>query len=228
MKIQNVTSITVVAVLGFLFACGGGAIEAKAEEGSGNNLSYPAVLIEGASIAPHFTIQGEVLGETYSYGCEGSEMYDVFTYPNTSCVDDLASPTIYYTAAECTAPGGKCEGKSVTRMYWQKEEDNQWSSQVTGVSTAGSAPVNVRYVDWGDSIEVVNWNDYSVLRVETQPFIDLSQDPLPEVVSDPPQTQTGFQMWHVSGQGITEQWGARVEEDAGVRGFPIFTSHLMP
>ncbi|MBU0943476.1 MAG: hypothetical protein KKE53_03390, partial [Proteobacteria bacterium] len=220
MKIQTVTPTTVTAVLVCLLAFGGGAIEAMGEEGAGNNLSYPAVLIDGPSIDPHFTIQGEVLGETYSYGCEGSEMYDVFTYPNTSCVDDLATPTIYYTAAECTAPGGKCEGKSVTRMYWQKEEDNTWSSQVTGVPTTGSAPVNVRYVDWGDSIEVVNWNDYSVLRVETQPFIDLGQDALIELPPGTPQTQTGFQMWHVSGQGITEQWGARVEEDAGVRGLP--------
>ncbi|MBU1233010.1 MAG: hypothetical protein KKI15_07720, partial [Proteobacteria bacterium] len=221
MKIRIVTFTKVTAVLVCLHVFSGGAIEAHGEEGAGNNLSYPAVLIEGPSIAPFFTVQSEGLGETYSYGCEGSEMSDVFTYPNTSCVDDLAEPTIYYTAAECTAPGGKCEGKSVTRMYWQKEEDNQWSSQVTGVSSAGSAPVNVRYVDWGDSIEVVSWTDYSVLRVETQPFIDLSQDSLSELPpADPAQTQAGFQMWHVSGQGITEQWGARVEEVAGERGLP--------
>ncbi len=220
MKIRSVAFTAVTSVLACLLAFSGGAIEAHGEEGAGNNLSYPAVLIEGPSIVPYFTVQSEGLGETYSYGCEGIEMDGVLSYPNTSCVDDLAEPTIYYTAAECTAPGGKCAGKSVTRMYWQKEEDHTWSSQVTGVPTAGSAPVNARYVDWGDSIEVVNWNDYSVLRVETQPFIDLSQDPLPEVISDTPNTQQGFQMWHVSGHGITEQWGARVEEVAGERGLP--------
>ncbi|MDD3813522.1 MAG: hypothetical protein PHZ02_02660 [Desulfocapsaceae bacterium] len=221
MRIKTVTSTAVTAVLVCLLAFGGGVLEAKAEEGAGNNLSYPAVLIGPfTSTAPFFTVLGEGLGTTYSYGCEGTEMLDVFSYPNTSCVDDLASPTIYYTAAECTAPGGKCAGKSVTRLYWQKEEDNTWSSQITAVPTTGSAPVNVRFVDWGDSIEVLSWNDYSILRLETQPFVDLSQDPLPEVISDPPQTQTGFQMWHVSGQGTTEQWGARVEEVAEERGQP--------
>ena len=224
MKIQAVTSTMVTAALVCLLAFGGGAIEAKAEESAGNNLSYPAILINGATILPSFTVTNEGLGTTYSYGCEGSEMYEEFTYPNTSCVNNLANPTIYYTAAECTAPGGKCFGKSVSRMYWQKEEDNKWSSQVTGVPLTGSAPVNVRYVDWGDSIEVLSWNDYSILRVETQPFVDLSQDSLPEVISATADTQTGFQMWHVSGQGITEQWGARVEEVAGdpqpVRGQP--------
>ncbi|MDO8948838.1 MAG: InlB B-repeat-containing protein [Desulfocapsaceae bacterium] len=224
MKIQAVTSTMVTAALVCLLAFGGGAIEAKAEESAGNNLSYPAILINGATILPSFTVTNEGLGTTYSYGCEGSEMYEEFTYPNTSCVNNLANPTIYYTAAECTAPGGKCFGKSVSRLYWQKEEDNKWSSQVTGVPLTGSAPVNVRYVDWGDSIEVLSWNDYSILRVETQPFVDLSQDSLPEVISATADTQTGFQMWHVSGQGITEQWGARVEEVAGdpqpVRGQP--------
>jgi hypothetical protein len=230
MKIQAVNSTMVTAVLVCILTFGGGAIEAKAEEGAGNNLSYPAILINGASILPSFTVTNEGLGTTYSYGCEGSEMYEEFTYPNTSCVDDLANPTIYYTAAECTAPGGKCFGKSVSRMYWQKEEDNTWSSQVTGVPTIStSAPVNVRYVDWGDSIEVLSWDDYSILRVETQPFVDLSQDPLlpelpPVIPPETTQTQAGFQMWHVSGQGITEQWGARVEEVAGdpqpVRGQP--------
>ncbi|MDH3328384.1 MAG: hypothetical protein OEM01_04055 [Desulfobulbaceae bacterium] len=220
MKIRRITFTTVTTALSCLLAFSGSAIEAHGEEGAGNNLSYPAVLIEGPSTVPFFTVPEEGLGETYSYGCEGSEIYNVFTYPNTSCVDDLAEPTIYYTAAECTAPGGKCDGKTVDRMYWQKEGDNNWSSQVTGIPLTGSAPVNVRFVDWGDSIEVVNWTDYSVLRVETQPFVDLSQDPLPEVISDPAQTQTGFQMWHVSGQGITEQWGVRVTEDAGERGLP--------
>lgn len=225
MKNRIVTFTTASVTLGYLLAFSLSAFEARAQEEAGNNLSYPAVLIEGDSTAPFFEVVGveEGLGVTYSYGCEGIEILDPFTYPNTSCVDNLANPTIYYTAAECTAPGGKCDGKMVDRMYWQKEEDNHWSSQVTGVLSTGSAPVNVRYLDWGDSIEVVNWNDYSVLRVETQPFADLSQDPLPELpppVPPSPQTQWGFQMWHVSGQGITEQWGVRVTEDAGVRGLP--------
>ncbi|MDD3813084.1 MAG: hypothetical protein PHZ02_00440 [Desulfocapsaceae bacterium] len=216
MRIKAVSTAVTVA-LTCLLAFVGGAIEAKSEEAD-NNLSYPAILIDGTSTFDFFAVLGadEALGTTYSYGCEGTEMLETFSYPNISCVNDLASPTIFYTAAECIAEGGKCAGKSVDRIYWQKVTDNQWSSQLTGVpSTGGSAPVNVRFVDWGDSIEVINWNENSVLRVETQPFVDLGQDPLTEIPPATPQTQTGYQMYHVSGQGITEQWGARVAEDAG-------------
>jgi hypothetical protein len=53
--------------------------------------------------------------------------------------------------------------------------------------------------------------------VETQPFVDLGQDSLPEI---PAGTQLGFQMWHVSGQGITEQWGVRVKDGATMMGLP--------
>lgn len=191
------------------------------EEGAGNRLSYPAVLIPGLSITPFFQVLEGELGVTYSYGCPGTEMLEQFEYPNISCVDDLTEPMEYYTAAQCTAVGGKCEGQAVDRIYWQKEEDNNWSAQATGLDGTGTAlPIMVRFVDWGDSIEVVNWNETSVLRVETQPFADLSQDPLIELPAGDPQTQVGFQMWHVSGQGITEQWGVRVTEDAGMQGLP--------
>jgi hypothetical protein len=138
MKIRILAFATATVTLACLLYFGAGAFEVMAEEGAGNNLSYPGVRIEGPTTAPFFTVQEEGLGETYSYGCEGAETYEEFSYPNTSCVDDLANPTIYYTAAECTAPGGKCEGKPVDRMYWQKEEDNNWSSQITGIPLAGA------------------------------------------------------------------------------------------
>jgi len=194
------------------------------EEGAGNRLSYPAVLIPGLSIDPFFMVAEGNLGVTYSYGCPGTETLEQFSYDNISCVDDLAEPTVYYTAAECQAEGGKCAGLPVDRIYWQKEELNDWSAQATAL-TGGEEltplPITVRFVDWGDSIEVVNWNENSVLRVETQPFADLSQDPLVELPAGDPQTQLGFQMWHVSGQGITEQWGVRVTEDIGdLQGLP--------
>jgi hypothetical protein len=67
--------------------------------------------------------------------------------------------------------------------------------------------VVVRYLDWGDSIESVTWKDTSVLRVETQVYADLSQDPRDsDVLSG---TQQGLQMWHSQGHGINEQWGVR-------------------
>jgi len=73
------------------------------EEGAGNRLSYPAVLIPGLSITPFFQVLEGELGVTYSYGCPGTEMLEQFEYPNISCVDDLTEPMEYYTAAQCTA-----------------------------------------------------------------------------------------------------------------------------
>lgn len=220
------------AGIAFLLAYGGGALAAKGgnlvppdegEETAGNNLSYPAVLIDGNSTSPDFTVNGieEALGATYSYGCVGAETIDGFSYPNISCVHVDNGALVYESADVCEGAGGKCYGNSVDRIYWQKEVDNQWSSQITGVpSASASAPVPVRYVDWGDSIEVVSWNETSVLRVETQPFADLGQDPLAEIPVSDLQTQLGFQMWHVSGQGTDEQWGVRVRENGGQRDFP--------
>lgn len=230
MKRTQIVPLAVALVSMLLFSSGGfgakggipGPPNNPGEESAGNRLSYPALLVPGISIAPFFLVEEGELGVTYSYGCEGTESLEQFEYPNISCVDNLADPGIYYTAAQCTAVDGKCEGKAVDRIYWQKEEANDWSAQATGVSDG--LPLTVRLVDWGDSIEVVNWNENSVLRVETQPFADLAQDSLdelPEVPLGETQTQVGFAMWHVSGQGITEQWGVRVtEDDTGLQGLP--------
>ncbi len=189
------------------------------EETAGNRLSYPAILVNAtSSITPFFTVAEGELGKTYSYACDKIEMLDQWEYPNTSCVDNLTNPTVYYTEEQCKALDAKCAGLPVSRVYWQKQELNNWSAQATAVpggTTPTILPVKVRRVDWGDSIEVVNWNETSVLRVETQPFVDLNLDPLAEISQLPPlvtQTQLGFQMWHVSGQGITEQWGVRVQD----------------
>jgi hypothetical protein len=185
---------------------------------AGNRLSYPAVTFSGSDIVPFYDVAEGVLGETWSYGCEGEEVLDdQYTYPNTSCVNSLTEPTTYFTADTCVS---KCGEQLVDRIYWQKQEANSWSSQVT----VAEVPVFVRYVDWGDSIEVLSWNENSILRVETQPFVDLAQDPL-VIVRDAVEVtvtqQLGFQMWHVAGQGITEQWGVRTTEDeSGFQGLP--------
>ncbi len=185
---------------------------------AGNRLSYPAVTFSGSDIVPFYDVEEGALGETWSYGCEGEEVLDdQYTYPNTSCVNSLTEPMIYFDAVACVS---KCGDQTVDRIYWQKQEANTWSSQVT----VAEDPVMVRYVDWGDSIEVLSWNENSILRVETQPFVDLAQDPLVIVRDDVEVTvtqQLGFQMWHVAGQGITEQWGVRTTEDElGFQGLP--------
>lgn len=190
-----------------------------------NRLAYPSLLVPGVSVAPFFDVAEGALGDTYSYACNQQQTITIdgtdFTYPNTTCaeLDDLGAATEWLDAAVCTAVGGPCEGLPVDRVYWQKQPENLWSAQATGI--ADFLPLIVRYLDWGDSIEVVTWNENSVLRVETQPFSDQSQDPRPEVLpGDIAATQVGLQMWHAEGQGTNEQWGVRTTEQGGLQGLP--------
>jgi hypothetical protein len=190
-----------------------------------NNLSLPAVLTGSLQSVAHFwTPPAEpVLGEHYSYGCGVPESDGQFEYPNTSCVDDLSEPTEYYAAEACTAVDAKCEGYDVSRIYWQKVDANEWSADEDGTG----APAEVAYVDWGDALEAVSWTEKSQVRVETQPYSTTIPGFDPTVTScydaslaaggDPAvDCKVGFQMWHVSGQGITEHWGVRATDEASV------------
>jgi hypothetical protein len=129
-------------------------------------------------------------------------------------------PTVYYNRKECVAADRPCEGMDVSalsRIMWQKEPLNEWWATDDGRSPDS---VPVAYVDWGDALEAVSWNERSVIRVETQPWSSSipGYDPAAAACADAasnanmdPETtcKIGFQMWHVSGQGITEHWGVR-------------------
>jgi uncharacterized membrane protein YgcG len=197
-----------------------------------NNLSVPGVQTESVnSIIANWSTPAEpVLGVHYSYGCDQGESLDQFNYPNTSCVDDLANPTVYYTAEECTddEQPSPCLGLDVSRIYWQKVEVNEWWADDDGISPD---PGYVAYVDWGDALEAVSWNERSVIRVETQPYSSTIDGYLPweltceEAALTPEEDcKVGLQMWHVSGQGITEHWGVRAS-DAAVGELPAATSY---
>ena len=196
-----------------------------------NNLSLPAVLTGSATTTGHkwFPPTEPVFGVHYSYGCDQPESNAQFNYPNTSCVDNLDEPTDYYTPAECVALEGPCEGFSVDeiyRIYWQKVDANEWWADQEGA--LGTTPTNpyrlVDYVDWGDALEAVSWSERSVIRVETQPYHSTIPGFDPTLTScydaaiasslDPEEVcKVGLQMWHVSGQGITEHWGVRATDD---------------
>lgn len=186
-----------------------------------NDLSFPAAVTESVnSIVANWSMPAEPeLGVHFSYGCDVPEMEGQFSYPNTSCVDSLTAPQVYYTAEECTdgvAPS-PCQGYEVSKIYWQKVDVNEWWADQDGV-----APnvMSVAYLDWGDALEAVSWNEGSVIRVETQPYsstipgFDPALGSCAEATADPENDcKVGLQMWHVSGQGITEHWGARASED---------------
>jgi len=229
-----------VALAGLLAFCGSGFGAKGGVPGpptggeTPNNLSLPAVLTGSQTTTGHrwHPPANPVLGVHYSYGCDQPEGNDQFKYPNTSCVDDLDTPTVYYEPLACVADNAPCKGFSVAeiyRIYWQKVDDNEWWADQEGA--LGTTPEDpwrcVDYVDWGDALEAVSWSESSVIRVETQPYHSkiLGFDPVLdtcESAADPEVTKTfeeieevckvGLQMWHVSGQGITEHWGVRATD----------------
>lgn len=202
------------------FAAKGGIPGPPTGGESPNNLSYPG--LHTGTIVPieafwSVPADGDAtgLGVYYSYGCDKPEGNPPYSYPNTSCVDNLDDPTQYYTAAQCTdgVPPSPCVGLPVSRIYWQKVDENRWWADD---HSAAAVPVEAEYTNWGDALEAVSWNEKSVIRVETQPFsstipgFDPTIGPcLDDVNTDEDECKTGFQMWHVSGQGITEHWGVR-------------------
>jgi len=210
------------------FAAKGGTPGPPTGGETANNLSVPGLQTESVnSIIANWSTPAEpVLGVHYSYGCDKGETNGNFSYPNTSCVDNLDNPTVYFTADECTdsEQPSPCEGLDVSRIYWQKVDVNEWWADDDGISPD---PGYVAYVDWGDALEAVSWNERSVVRVETQPYSSTLVGFLPwdstcedaavaagatndlEVADF---CKVGLQMWHVSGQGITEHWGVRADD----------------
>ena len=210
-----------VAFVGTGFAAKGGIPGPPAGGEVSNNLSMPAAVTESVnSITAYFDMpEGAELGVHYSYGCDVPESDGQFIYPNTSCVDNLSLPTVYYTASECTDSvlPSPCQGYEVSKIFWQKVDANEWWADQDGVSPE---VISVTHVDWGDALEAVSWNENSVIRVETQPYGSTIPGFNPELGScaeatpDPESDcKVGLQMWHVSGQGITEHWGVRANEE---------------
>ena len=217
-----------VAFSGPGFAAKGGEQGPPTGGEAGNNMSTPAIQTESAStIVAYWTVPATAeLGVHYSYGCAAPQSSGSFNYPNTSCVDNLDNPSVYYDAAECVAAGNPCEGQDVSRIYWQKVVENEWWADDDGIS--GSVPnfAYVDHVDWGDALEAVSWNERSVIRVETQPYSSTIPDYDPTLgpcwtASGTPEVdcKVGLQMWHVAGQGITEHWGVRSTDAAEALSF---------
>jgi hypothetical protein len=215
--LETALAITLIVLSGAGFAAKGGDPGPPTGGEASNMLSVPGIQTESAtSSAAFWSPPGSaVLGTHYSYGCDKPEASGQFNYPNTSCVDNLDKPAVYFDPAACTASGAPCEGYEVSRIYWQKVDVNEWSADDDGLLDKDPNFAYVYFTDWGDALEAVSWTERSVIRVETQPYSNTIPDYVPEAgCTDDTLCKTGFQMWHVSGQGITEHWGARATDAA--------------
>ncbi len=192
-----------------VYAQGGGSRGPGGGGGNGNkppvevttNLSYPAMFYgnpQQSGIIGSYTLAGK-FPSGMSYGCLIPETIGTTTYPNTSCIDTQGNPESYETCvARCTQLD---PAVSVERIYWEKNASNKWQA---GYMSAGSSPLPVSYIDWGDNLESKTW-PVQVLRVETNTFSALpAYDANAAIVNNP---GVRFDMWHVSGQGTDELWG---------------------
>ncbi|MEJ2471417.1 MAG: hypothetical protein P8Y96_09890, partial [Desulfuromonadales bacterium] len=108
---KSIFAVATALALACLLALGSTAMAAKGgdpgppdggEDAGVNQLSFPAIYT--TSIDAYWDVNAEpVLGVDYSYGCAPPEESGIYSYPNTSCVDDLMNPTVYYTKEQCEA-----------------------------------------------------------------------------------------------------------------------------
>ncbi|TFH38395.1 MAG: hypothetical protein E4G94_12375, partial [ANME-2 cluster archaeon] len=95
-------------------------------------------------------------------------------------------------------------GQGADKIYLQQQENNTWQAESLN-ATAENTEVHVDLINWGDNLEAVSWNEYSVLRTEVVLFQNLSQN-------TPFLPMQGFYMEHVFDHGIDEMWGTNTTE----------------
>jgi hypothetical protein len=82
----------------------------------------------------------------------------------------------------------------------QKDIDNSWQAENLDAGPGHA----VTTIDWGDNLEVKDWNIGSPVRVETSLFDDTLPAPMKQ-----------YDMCWVSGKGPSEVWGAMVSGPSG-------------
>ncbi len=156
------------------------------ETTTGNNLSYPVILIGGSP-----TLNEPPAGLDYALNGVfwlGWEDY---------VVGEDGTLALTQLACDPAVSGCPPEGFDLSRIYLQKNPLSVWQA----AHFDGIPPVQAAYVDWSDNLESQTWTTSSVVRVETVPF-----------ASAP--AALGFQMWWASGKGVDEVWGARTNHPA--------------
>ena len=177
---------------------GGGGGGGGGDEGAGNNLSFPVVWAEGVTKTLRGTM-GVVTTDGAWWWWWGTTTDDT----PLSCAPDPDE------AVRCDdGIPGKATGidpsvsypGAIRKAYLQKDLLNEW--QAGSLSAAGTGPVVVDSVDWGDDLEAKDWSLTSMVRLEHV---------LTEVLAS---TLTEYTMRHTSGWGIDEVHGLSVTPGA--------------
>lgn len=175
---------------------GGGGGGGGSETVVGNNLSYPVVWAEGATLTlrtpptPLTTEDYLINGEWwYVWGVDPLDP----AYPIYSCLPINGEDPCYPADVDIN---------TVYKAWVQKDAKNYW--QASAVNATGA--VNVDTVDWGDNLESVDWYLTSKVRTEVVLY-----DLAPEGGNF-----RQYAMRHVSGWGIDELHGLQTTLDDDV------------
>lgn len=195
---------------------GGASVAAKGPGGggtsetAGNNLSFPVIWAEGVTKAlPGTAGMTPVLNGKfwYQWGTNGVDpnVTPASCLPDPDengigwyCDDGVAgtvSPDHDVTTLTATTP------LPPAKAYLQKDPLNIWQAgtavapQTTNPETGETIPYAVDWIDWGDSLESVDWYTRSQVRIEVVLFKDLDE-PMLE-----------YEMRHISGWGTDEVHG---------------------
>ncbi len=148
-----------------------------------NNLSFPLIWSDGYALKLRESPNGEPLLEGewwYVWGDENTPSSE----PICSCKPHLK---YHFKCEDGSVPG---DGYSdVFKAYLQKQSTNIWQA---GTAKPEGTPVFVDLVDWGDALEMNDWNLNSKIPTELVLYENL----------DVPMIQ--FKMKHVNGWGIFE------------------------
>jgi hypothetical protein len=174
-----------------------------------NNLAFPILELDALGSLNTWSVPAGVIGTNYVYGCLKPEG----DYLNTACLNGETPMDKATCASFCGV-----DVSDVYRIYKQKVTGQSWKSETIQYTSGDVAPVAL--IDWGDALESRTSSATSVVRVESMPFFDNSATKL----------LIGYEMWHVSGTGIDEMWGARATDvtgDALPVGFPYETPYAI-
>ncbi|MEJ2206879.1 MAG: hypothetical protein P8170_22555, partial [Gemmatimonadota bacterium] len=173
-------------------------------ETAGNNLSYPVIWAEGVPKVLPGTYGVELLGGEwwYSWGTTGTDP-DVTPLACAPDPDDnlYCDDGEVGTVGELPGVGGNMD---LVRAYLQKDQLNSWQASSgtpfdAGLVANDGDPLHVDWIDWGDTLESVDWYTRSQVRTEVVLFQDN-----PAAAVNP---WLDYEMRHTSGWGIDEVHG---------------------
>lgn len=162
---------------------GGGGNQPPADEGAGNNLSYPVIWAEGTEK----TLRVPPAGYTETDVKMGGEWWYVWGVDPIDPQAPLYScdPALNLTCYGAIPPA------DLYKAYLQKDANNYWQAY----NEAAVGALYVDSIDWGDNLESVNWSVTSQVRTEIVLYKNMATPVLQ------------YAMRHVSGWGTDEVHG---------------------